>query len=397
MTRQMLPIGTHGDIRRTTTRAGTPMADVRYRGYDGKTRRVSRTGKTPAAAENALKQHLAEILRTEDTAMADTKLDTIIDEWWDEWIETTEPPINTERRYETVIRLHIRKGLGSYTLREARTPRINMFLRDLTKSTGASTAMLAKAILSNIMNYALRMGAITVNPVHGCAPIKSNQTQPKAWTIEEISDMRHKLREWDNGTDKRGMPRVTDLADPSDFMLGTGCRPGETFAVEWPDINFNTSPPTVRIHGTVVKDKNYKTVIQDHTKGKLDRILAIPPFLVAILLRRRMNSLTSLVFPSSTGTVRNPDNFRLQWQAALGNGIQTFNELPKTFRSSVGTFVALEEGADAARAQLGHSTVAVTEKRYIADHTVTRDNTKTIETIFQKGCYEDAPGKSDSV
>ncbi|MEV8338479.1 tyrosine-type recombinase/integrase [Leucobacter sp. NPDC077196] len=397
MGRRSLSVGTYGDIRRAKNQSGTPFAVTNYRGYDGKVIKVTRTGRTPAEAEANLKSFLAEISRTEDTAMADLKIPIVLEEWWEEYLETAKPPIGTERRYRSMIDNHIIRGLGGFSLREAKTPRVNRFLRDLVKATSPSSGSIAKAILQNMFGYAIRMGAITVNPVDGCAPIKGEVSEPKAWTIKQIGEMRAKLKAWDSGTDKRGMRRVSDLAQPSDFMLGTGCRPGETFAVRWSDIDFNAAPPTVLIHATVVKDEQFKTVIQEHTKTNRIRKLALPPFLVAQLLERRMTSLTEEVFPSSTGTVRNPDNFRTQWQNALGDGMSTFDELPKTFRSSVGTFIATESGADAARGQLGHSTVATTEKSYIAKVDVPKDLTEQLERFAQSGYKMDSRRVSDSV
>ncbi len=397
MSRQNLPIGTYGAILLTKNAAGTPKAVTRYRGNDGVVRKASRTGRTRSQATLNLKAYLAEILRTEDTALADQRLPDLIEEWWLEYIETAKPSVGTRRRYRGVIDNHIVKKLGGFTVREAKTPRVNAFLRGLMKDTSASTASIAKAVLQNAFGFAIRMGAISVNPVDGCAPIKGEAVQPKAWTIEQISAMRKKLREWDAGTDRRGMARVSDLAEPSDFMLGTGCRPGETFAVRWDDIDFNTSPATVRIHATVVKDENFKTVIQEHTKTNRVRVLALPPFLVAQLLERRTKSFTEVVFPSSTETVRSPDNFRIQWKEALGAGLDTFNELPKTFRSSVGSFIALEHGADAARGQLGHSTVTTTETHYIAKVDSAQDLTVTFERVFQNGAKVDTRPLSATV
>ncbi|WP_053353848.1 tyrosine-type recombinase/integrase [Leucobacter musarum] len=397
MARQNLPIGTYGAIRISKNSAGTTIAITRFRGNDGIVRKASRTGRTKNAATLNLKAYLAEVLRSEDTGLADQKLPAMVEEWWTEYVETGKPSTGTKRRYRGVIDNHILKKLGGFTVREAKTPRVNAFLRSLVKETSAATGSIAKAILQNVFNYAIRMGAISVNPVDGCAPIKSEVAQPRAWTIEEISDMRTKLRQWDAGVDRRGMARVSDLAEPSDFMLGTGCRPGETFAVRWDDINFETSPATVRIHATVVKDELFKTVIQEHTKTNRVRILALPPFVVAMLLNRRMESTTEVVFPSSTETVRNPDNFRLQWKEALGEGLETFNELPKMFRSSVGSFIALEHGADAARGQLGHSTVTTTENHYIAKVDTAKDLTATFERVIQSGVKMDSRATSATV
>lgn len=58
------------------------------------------------------------------------------------------------------------------------------------------------------------------------------------------------------------------------------------------------------------------------------------------------------MFPSSSGTIRHPNKFRVQWHTALGETPFSY-DVPKTLRSSVATMIAMEEGADAAKEQMG--------------------------------------------
>lgn len=82
----------------------------------------------------------------------------------------------------------------------------------------------------------------------------------------------------------------------------------------------------------------------------------------------RMTSLgvvSSVVFPLSTGTLRDPSNFRTQWRkarAAIGFEWVT----PHTFRRTVATRLADAEGLAAASAYLGHSNEAITAGHYRA-------------------------------
>lgn len=70
------------------------------------------------------------------------------------------------------------------------------------------------------------------------------------------------------------------------------------------------------------------------------------------------------MFPSATGTLRDPGNFRKQWRAARDDiGFQWVT--PHTFRKSVGTLLANAEGMASASAQLGHSNEQVTSRHYV--------------------------------
>jgi integrase len=377
--RPPLVLETWGKIKRSKTAAGTHIASAKFRDSDGKTRRMARTGTSPNNAEQNLLEALKKRLAPTDEGLtATTRIAELADAWWDEWSAAKDRPLNTERRYRGVLQNHIVESLGGVMLREATVPRLDRFLKAKTASAGYSTASIAKVILSGMFGMAARHGAIGSDPVAATAPIPKPGKTAKAWTIDEIADIRTKLRSWDAGTDASGRARVSDLAGPCDFMLGTGVRPGETFAVRWPDIDFTATPPTVRIHATVIRSETFGLMIQEHTKSDKVLVLKLPAFVVAGLLERRISSFTETVFPSSTGTIRSPDNFRVQWHTALGH-TPLLSEVPKTFRSSVATHVSREKGADVAKGQLGHSSVTITEKFYIEANNHAVDVTDTLE------------------
>jgi integrase len=87
-----------------------------------------------------------------------------------------------------------------------------------------------------------------------------------------------------------------------------------------------------------------------------------------------------LVFPSSTGTVRSPHNFRRQWRDAIdGTGYEWVT--PHVFRKTVTTLIDRQYGSKNAAAQLGHSGSAIIEKHYIAKAVVTPDLTKALDQL----------------
>jgi integrase len=83
-------------------------------------------------------------------------------------------------------------------------------------------------------------------------------------------------------------------------------------------------------------------------------------------MRMQLNAQSNpwdVVFPSSTGTLRDPHNVRRQWREARGDAFAWVT--PHAFRKTVATLIDRERGDHDASAQLGHSGTAVTRKHYI--------------------------------
>ena len=121
---------------------------------------------------------------------------------------------------------------------------------------------------------------------------------------------------------------------------------------------------------------------QDHPKTKAGfRTVKLPPFAEKTL--ERIYSSTrpkpeEMLFPSSTGTVRSPHNFRRQWRDARAGSAYEW-VTPHVFRKSVATLIDREYSSKHAAAQLGHSGTAITEKHYIAKAAETPDLTRALE------------------
>ncbi|WAH96168.1 hypothetical protein OW521_17325 [Arthrobacter sp. MMS18-M83] len=93
-----------------------------------------------------------------------------------------------------------------------------------------------------------------------------------------------------------------------------------------------------------------------------------------------------MLFPSSTGTVRSPHNFRRQWRDARAGSPYEW-VTPHVFRKSVATLIDQEYSSKHAAAQLGHSGTAITEKHYIAKATESPDLTAALERFGGREAY----------
>ncbi|MGW5521680.1 tyrosine-type recombinase/integrase [Gordonia sp. NPDC003950] len=370
--RPRLDVGTHGKI---SSKRGTPCtAWCRYRDLDGRTRVVTASGTSKADAERRLQRKLTHrVTPADETITADTRIRALADAWLAD-VERSDRATNTKKRYDEVVRTYVVPAMGELRVRECTTSRCNGHLQTVSEKIGAATAKVMRSVLSGMFQLAIDNGACDRNPLRDLR-ITAPKSKPKALSIEEVRDLRTRLR-----ADPKAVR--SDVPDVVDFLVATGVRIGEALAVRWSDLDLapaDDEAPTVRIHGTVIRIKGQGLVIQPHGKGKADDdvlVLALPSWVVPVLMERQLGSLPNAedaVFASAVGTLRDPCNFRDSWRAARDRlGVEDWVK-PHTMRKAVATAVATAKGAQAAADQLGHASDAVTRAHYIervrrADH-----------------------------
>ncbi len=107
--------------------------------------------------------------------------------------------------------------------------------------------------------------------------------------------------------------------------------------------------------------------MQPHTKSKADmRTITPPPWVIALLRRRHADSHGPWVFPSTRGTLRDPDNTRKQLREVVaGSNWQGLH--PHAFRYLVAT--RLDAAGLSAREiadYLGHERISMTQDVYMS-------------------------------
>jgi integrase len=108
-------------------------------------------------------------------------------------------------------------------------------------------------------------------------------------------------------------------------------------------------------------------VVQPHTKSKAGmRTITPPPWVIALLRRRHANSYGPWVFPSTRGTLRDPDNTRKQLREVVaGSAWEGLH--PHAFRHLVAT--RLDAAGLSAREiadYLGHERISMTQDVYMS-------------------------------
>ena len=159
-----------------------------------------------------------------------------------------------------------------------------------------------------------------------------------------------------------------DLRDPVIVLAATGMRRSELLALRWEDVDLDGRILT--IGGSVVRLKGQGLVRQDTTKGGADDRSRSPSSrwtrcTVGKGEAPRPN-MAGVIFPSSAGTLRDPDNFGKQWREVRESlGLPDVSS--HSFRKTVATLIddsglSARIGAD----QLGHARPSMTQDVYMS-------------------------------
>ncbi|PXA63967.1 hypothetical protein CVS29_17480 [Arthrobacter psychrochitiniphilus] len=374
MSRLPIPLGNWGVIRTKRMTPHSWRARAYYRDMDGALRLVEARGPSSTAAQRNIQVKLKERQTPRyGVVSAKDRVNTLIDVFLVE-MEASDKADRTKDKYSYCVKKYIKPALGSVRISEVTSGVVDHFIRTLVSDVGSSTARSCGAVLSWMFKVALRHDAVTVNPVVGVSIPKNSTAKPKALDMTQYQDLRRKLIAWEQAP-ALGRPRMQELHEIADFLVGTGLRPGELLALHWEDIDLESDPPTVSISATVIRTTSGGVRIQDHPKSRHGvRRLTLPAFLVVELRKRlvRQENASSpnpidLVFPSSTGTLIDANNVGKVWRKAadsIGYDWVTF----RTLRKSNATVIARSMGAEAAAYQLGHSKIAMTQEHYIEEY-----------------------------
>jgi integrase len=294
--------GTHGSIHATPerrTEAGSWVkatsrtaerwrAKTRVRDDDGVLRQVVKTGRTRAAAEAALKAALRDREAPSAPAMRGFHKNMLVAAAAELWLASVQRADSgkaqrTKDQYAACVKNHVRgSSIASMEIRRVKVSTVEAWLQGVADATGTGAAKTARTVLSNILDTAMRDGALDINPARQARPAKaekSRQTERDTARALTKAERDHLLAvaDRDPGAEKQ------DVADIVAWMAGTGVRIGEALAQRWEDVDLETGVVVVR--GT-------KTASSTRT-------ITIPQWLRDRLVRRaKIYGTTGVVFHS---------------------------------------------------------------------------------------------------
>jgi len=377
--RPPLRIGAHGKITRVEVSPGVWVARCRYRDRDGVTRRIERM--TPdgledeygAKAEGALLDAIADRRPPGTGTITGT---TMLGELLDRYIErcradgelapksvdTYEATLNAVKPRMVGLRVvDLAVGSGG----DSGPGLLNELLSGIRRDHGATRERHTKVALNAVLTDAVLAGAISANPVLQLPRRRRKKAEKKpkgapALAVEQVRALLKCLAESEVCVSK-------DLHDPVVLLAATGMRRSELLALRWQDCDLDGRVLTAA--GSVVRLKGQGLVRQDRTKGGDERSVALPKFAVEVLRRRKDEwsgpNTAGVIFPSSTGTLRDPDNFGKMWREVRDSlGLPDVSS--HSFRKSVATLIDDAGLSDRIAAdQMGHARVSMTTDVYM--------------------------------
>jgi integrase len=367
--RPSLRIGEHGKITRTRIGNGSWLARCRYRDRDGVTRIVQRVGPPDdydqygKLAVDTLKEALsARRLPTRPDAIG---LNTLISVLLDEHLARLTEDGRAARTLDTYrsATTKFQKFIGGVRVGEATPARVDAALRSMRTAHGATTARQSKTVLRGALQLAVMANALGSNPIHDVEAIKS-KSRPKgatALTAEQLRALLTRLRASEEF-------RTLDLVDPITLLIATGLRESELLGLLWSD--FNADIGTLSVTGKVFRATGQGLQRHDTAKSEAGlRTLPLPGFAIEVLAARHQAPFLGeqrMIFPSTAGTLRDPNNFNKQWRK-VRDGLGAADVTTHSFRKSLATLID-DEGLSAriGADHLGHTNISMTQDRYMS-------------------------------
>lgn len=402
MARPRTDIGTYGKINVREVRPGVYEARARFRLRNGRLKPVKRRGKSPTAAERALKAAMVKLADETDSKKInpDTRFGHVLDLWLKDFKKKVD---RGERAAKSLYDYRdsadqIRRYMGELACREAE----NAGLCDETlksiraeaaktkrskNSNGYAAAKRARTVLTQTCGYAVRHEAMRVNPAKGAERIEVGDAVAPVRALEpaERGDFLAKLRAW--CAEKAGSGRLgprgqawLDLPDVVEGMLATGARPGEMLAT----IGDSVVPGqrTARLDHHLVRIEGEGIVRKPLRKGRRDALNPrYPMWAAAMFTRRKLAAGGGPLFPTWNGQWQDPGNVAKRMHTAcdaIGFGWVSARMLRHTVGTHLGdSGVSSELISD----QLGN-TAPVVERHYRRKKVTNAGTAAALESLF---------------
>jgi integrase len=365
--RPPLRIGQHGKITRTQLEQGMWVAKCRYRDTDGVTRVVER--KSPTTDQHGKKAEDALIAALETRQApggGEINQATKVTDLIQVHIDRLKEDNKAERTIDTYTYTSGKLGklIGGLRVQDATPPRIDAALRSMRTAHGDGMTRQSYVLLKGGLQLAVMSGVLSTNPIRDVTVARSKENGPKGAKPIETSQL-WELLEQLNASD---FCHYKDLVDPITMYVATGLRRSELLGLRWTD--YDPLDASVTVTGKLIRVKGQGLKRVNVTKSKAGtRTIHLPMFAREMLTRRKHTPYygeQKMMFPSTAGTWRDPDNFNGDWRQArtdLGFPDVTGHSFRKAMATLIdeGGYSALV-GAD----QLGHANVSMTQNTYMA-------------------------------
>lgn len=273
------------------------------------------------------------------TITAQTSLGTLVDFWLERLRAEAQLDSTTINEYDRVLRRLVVPRLGEVGLSELTTERINVVLAELgTQSLNRQRK--AKVVMGAMLDAAVELGSLTVNPVRGSLSISRPASDSRSLTVAELEAVRAAVRAW-LSKERSGPKSSGDMADIIEVMLATGARIGEVLALRWADIDLG--PRIIEFNATIKTESGIGTYRKPLVRP---RMIALPEA-TALILQARPRSIPhnvlDAVFPTRNVTWQQVNNVERRWrQIRREAGLDWVT--PEVFRRSLPDDESIRKG-----------------------------------------------------
>ena len=254
---------------------------------------------------------------------------TLVDHWLQQLRADERLDRTTISEYQRVLHKLVVPRLGSISLHELTTDRVNAVLVELSTQS-LNSQRKAKVVTGAMLDAAVELGVLTVNPVRGSLSISRPAPEHRSLTTAELSAVRAAVRAWLR-KERSGPKSSGDIAHIIEVMLGVGARIGEVLALRWADIDFDAR--VVEVNATIKTESGVGT----HRKPlPHPRLVALPEFTALVLQARRRSlpdNFLDAVFPTRNVTWQQVNNVERRWREIRSEaGLEWVT--PEVFRRS---------------------------------------------------------------
>ena len=241
----------------------------------GKPKYVSRTVTgTAKEADAALRNLVEEVGRVDHTGPGET-FGAFLDRWLKVTTVLKDRAATTEREYRRIIDKTIKPALGDLPLREIDGEVLDdLYVSLRTRKPPLSPASVRRvhALVSAACAWGVKRRELSSNPADQATPPQVRQTPMTAPTADEVRRMIAEAEKDD-----------PDMATLIALAAVTGARRGELLGLTWGDVDLDGGSLTIDRSLAVVHGKR----ITKDTKTHAERVLALDPFGLEVLLRHR--------------------------------------------------------------------------------------------------------------
>jgi integrase len=162
-----------------------------------------------------------------------------------------------------------------------------------------------------MLDAAVELGSLTVNPVRGSLSISRPAPDPRSLTATELEAVRAAVRAW-LSKERSGPKSSEDMADIIEVMLTTGTRIGEVLALRWADIDLGAR--IIEFNATIKTQSGIGICRKPLARS---RMIALPEA-TALLLQARPRSIPGnfldAVIPTRSATWQQVNNVERRWR-----------------------------------------------------------------------------------